>query len=443
MSIFHRAVIKTLLSISGSSILKYMKDIEKSMLLSENAIARYQEGKLKKMLLHCWANVPYYRAKLEESKTVVNGKVQLENYGNLPFLTKDIIRTEGENLLSKDASSRSCYKNSSGGSTGEPVLLYQDQRYDEWNIATKLHFFQMYGKKLGDKEIKLWGSDRDIIKGRLTSKESIINHLYNRKFFNSYRFGDTEKERLYRLHEEFKPVAYWAYMDALVEFSKYVLESRIVLTPPKYVISTIGPLSDKTRKLIEKAFRCNVYNQYGSRELGWVASEVQKADMLVGFWRNIVELIRQTTGEYEIVVTTLENYSMPLLRYKVGDIGLSGNSKVKVGPIESHIHLGNIKGRTLGFFVKEDGSLIHSHFFVQQFFFRKWIKKFKIIQKDVHTIECIIVGYRCIKEMKEIEKYFRMLTRPLKIQWKFVDNIEPLKSGKFNYTESLVVNRPQ
>ncbi|MCK5611939.1 hypothetical protein KAR91_59265 [Candidatus Pacearchaeota archaeon] len=57
------------------------------------------------------------------------------------------------------------------------MKFIQDKYYDDWNVATKIYFNQMLGKEIGEKEIKLWGSDRDIIMGNLTLKNRLINYL--------------------------------------------------------------------------------------------------------------------------------------------------------------------------------------------------------------------------------------------------------------------------
>jgi len=431
---WRKPVIYALLYLTGSKIpanLRHIKSLEK---ISHGELKLFQEDKLKKLLLHSYKNVPYYHRILREHDVIdEKEEVNLDNFDRIPILTKDIIRREGENLYSKDYKKRKYYENTSGGSTGEPVKFIQDNYYDDWNIATKIYFNQILGKKIGEKEIKFWGSDRDIIMGNLTLKDRLMNYLYNRKFFNSYNLNEKTIDELIKLNNGFKPSCYWSYVDAAFEFSKIVLNKNIELFRPKFIITTIGPLFDDIRNVIEDAFKCPVYNQYGSREVGVIACQCKEKKHLHTFpWFNFVEVVDENDrsvgqgGEGKIVATTLANYSMPLIRYDIGDIA-------------------NVLGRTLGYFKKADGSLVHSHFIVQSIFFKDWIKRFQIIQKDFYLIlvnleiKNKLSATEHKEDVTEIEGRIKMIMGgDVKIEFEFVDEIKPSKSGKYLYTVSEV-----
>lgn len=438
---WRKPVIYLLLYISGSKIPKNLKEIERVEKFSEEQKKEYQIKKLKKLLIHAYKNVPYYKKVLKEAGVIKKNEVNLDNFNKIPILTKDIIRKEGENLYSKDHKERKFYKNTSGGSTGEPVEFLQDKYYDDWNFATKIYYNKILGKDLGEAEIKLWGCDTDIIYGGLDLKERIMNFLFNRKFFNCYKFGENDIKKLLELNNSFNPKSYWSYMEASVELAKYLSKNPVKFKSPKYIISTIGPLTEESRQLIKDNLKCKVYNQYGSREVSWIAAEKER-EMEVFFWSNLLEIKNKNQNinkkEGSILVTNLNNFSMPLIRYEIGDVAEKGSSFFKEGEIESFFSIKNVLGRTLGFFKKKDDSLVHSHFFVQQFFYRKWIDKFQIIQRDYELIECLIQGRENKKEMVEMEKLFEKLIGKCEIKWKFVEEIKPMKNGKYLYTISKV-----
>jgi len=441
-------VIYALLYLTGSKIpanLRHIKSLEK---MSYGELKLFQEDKLKKLLLHSYKNVPYYHRILREQDVIdEKEEINLDNFDRIPILTKDIIKREGENLYSKDYKKRKFYENTSGGSTGEPVKFIQDKYYDDWNIATKIYFNQILGKEIGEKEIKFWGSDRDIIMGNLKLKDRLMNYLYNRKFFNSYNLNEKTIDELIKLNNGFKPSCYWSYVDAAFEFSKIVLNKNIELFRPKFIITTIGPLFDDIRNVIEDAFKCPVYNQYGSREVGVIACQCKEKKHLHTFpWFNFVEVVDENNGsvgqggEGKIVVTTLTNYSMPLIRYDIGDVAISaGFEKCNCG--RNFFSLENVLGRTLGYFKKADGSLVHSHFIVQSIFFKDWIKRFQIIQKDFDLILLNIElrgGVDAAEhggDVGKIEERIKLsMGEDVRVEFGFVGEIEPSKSGKYLYT---------
>jgi phenylacetate-CoA ligase len=426
---WRKTVIFALFYADRSRIPSILKQIKKEEFLSKDELRQLQEQRLIKLLFH--------------SYNVIDGKINLSNFSRIPLLTKEIIRKEGTNLYSKDYKNRKPYENTSGGSTGEPVCFMQDKEYDQWNIATKLYFFDMLGKKLGEGEIKFWGSDRDILEGNLTTRDRLINFIYNRKFFNSYRLGHEHIHQLIDLNNRFKPIGYWSYMESAFELAKYLNEHNVEFCPPKVVVSTIGPLTEEVKETIEMGMGCRVYNQYGSREVGVVACQCKEQKGLHTFpWYNYVEILDEKdqpveNGEGRIVVTTLHNFSMPLIRYDIGDIAVAGGYKCLCG--RSSFILEKVLGRTLGYFKKSDFSLVHSHFLVQALFFMDWIKRFQIIQDRLGHV---LIKVQLLENKEAPEKDLDDIIRKTKVlmgddcqvDFEFVDDISRTQSGKFLYT---------
>ena len=440
---WRKPLIYCLLRASGNKIPKILKEIESFEYAGADVIREMTDRKLKRILLHAYTNVPYYRRILGNCGVVSGGEVKLDNFSKIPLLTKEIIQEESENLLSEDYKSRKRYDNTSGGSTGEPARFVQDAEYDEWNIATKLYFNAVLGKQPGQAELKLWGSDRDIIEGNLTAKDRLINFLFNRKFFNSYRFDDDHIERLVAMNNRHKPVAYWSYMESAFELANFLLRSKVHFHPPEIVISTIGPLTDEVKDRIEAGMKCRAYNQYGSREVGGIACQCKEQAGLHTFpWWNYVELLNDKgqavdEGEGNVVVTTFHNFSMPLIRYDLGDVAVPGGSECRCG--RNTFLLKKVMGRTLGYFRKSDRSLVHSHFIVQALFFRDWIKKFQAIQDELDHILIRVELRGEQKAPKEdiddiIKKVKMLMGESCRVDFDFVESISRTGSGKYLYT---------
>ncbi len=440
---WRKPVIYALLYAGGSRVPQCLKTIRRLEFASREQIEEMTNEKLERLLFHAYNNVPYYRRLLPECDVIKDGEVMLENFSKIPVLTKEIIRTEGENLYSSDYKSRKPYDNTSGGSTGEPVRFIQDKEYDDWNIATKLYFNMVLGKDFGQPEIKFWGSDRDILAGNLTVKDRLINVLYNRKFFNSYRLGEKEIKSLIELNNRFKPKAYWAYMESALELSNYLSHHEIYFHPPEIVVSTIGPLTDEVKEKIESNMNCKVYNQYGSREVGVVSCQCKKQRSMHTFpWWNYVEILDEQgkavqNQEGRVVVTTLHNYSMPLIRYDIGDVAVAGGWGCDCG--RNSMLLKKVVGRTLGYFKKADGSLAHSHFLVQALFFRNWIKRFQIIQDQIdHVLIKVQLNENAQADKADIEDITKktkiLMGESCRVDFDFVEEIHRSASGKFVYT---------
>ncbi len=425
------------LTLSGSKIPRYLKEIERVSQLPRDEIVTYQKGELEKLLLHASEHVPYYHRVLPEAGVISNGKVHLENFSEIPVLTKDIIRKEGANLYSDDRVRRRYYHNTSGGSTGEPVAFIQDKEYNEWNIATKLFYNKMLGKELGDCEYKIWGSERDIFSGTIGFQNKLINLVYNRHFFNSYLITDAKLRELVVRWNEIKPRYVWSYVDSAFELAKFVAKTGCHLCPPERIIVTTGVLTEDTRTFIEKELDTKVYNQYGSREVGPIACECPKQSGLHAFdFFQFIELTNlDPMGHGNVTITNLRNYSMPLIRYEIEDTAKISGQLCPCGMQLSLID--SISGRTFNHFLLEDGTRVHGQYFVALFFFKDWVKKFQIIQQSYDKILCRVVTKDCINEsdIEDIKSKIRLVMGSnCEIEFDFVDEILPAKSGKYIYT---------
>jgi len=441
---WRKPIIYSLLYLSGSKIPSILKEIKKIDKFSFIEKQRYQEEKLKKILLHVYNNVPYYHKILADAKIVdSNQEINLENFHKIPILTKEIIRREGENLYSKDYKKRKSYENTSGGSTGEPVGFLQDKNYDEWNKANKIYYKTFGNQDIGDKELRLWGSERDILEGKEKFSLRLKNWLYNRKELNAFRMSEKDMERFVIEWNKFKPQWIEAYAQSIYEFAKFIKARKLSIYSPRGVLTSAGTLYPEMEEVLREVFHYPVFNRYGSREVGSVAcSDGNKKELKLSIWNNYVEILNnqliscRADEMGKIYITTLNNYSMPLIRYDIGDVGVKGNDWE---------YLEKVEGREMNVFKTKDGKLIPGEFFIHFIgvvFNRGFISKFQVIQKDFDyiLIKTIIRDKIKLEENRmAIEESIRkIMGEDCKIQWEFVNEIPPLKSGKYVYTISEI-----
>lgn len=423
------------LHLRGSRIPQYLKEIERVEKLSQKEIKKYQEDKLRKLLLHAYKNVPYYHRILPKAGVIKKGNIHLENFNKIPILTKDIIRKEGKNLYSKDYKKRRPYENTSGGSTGEPVKFIQDKEYWHRNIANKLYFNRMLGKDIGEKEINLWGSERDIFRNSLSPKERVTNFLYNRTFLNAFKVDEDKLKKFTSEINRVKPESMWVYVESIDLLAKFIEKNDLSIHSPKIIISTAGTLFPEIRERVERIFRCPVYNQYGSREVGPVAIECKYQQGLHCFpWSHKLELVGK--GDLKnVIVSDLTNYSMPLIRYKIGDIAKKAD-KLCCECGRNTLFFKEVSGRVISHFITENGDIVHGQYFIHAFYFRDCIKRFQIIQKNHNLVVCNIVleKEKNETEIEEIEDKIKLVMgNNCKVKFEIVDEIRPSKSGKYLY----------
>jgi len=445
-----KPIICALIYLSGSRILNHRNTIEKLDRTSAENLKQYQMEKLKKLLQHAYNIVPFYKTVLEDAGVCDKNNINIENFSNIPELTKDIIRKNFQNLKSRDLNRRKWYLNTSGGSTGEPVTLIQDSDYNDWNIANKIYYKTIVNQEIGDRELRLWGSTQDILTGKKKLSARLKNRLYNRKDLNAYHLSSENMFEFVKKWNAFKPEWVEAYSRAAFHFAEFINQNRLQVHTPKGILCTAGTLYGDMKSLIEGVFRCPVFNRYGSREVGDVACSCAEGQGLhLSPWNHYVEILDDSLAPVEpdsignLYITVLNNYSMPLIRYRIGDIGEKAKNETnccnRAAPI-----IKSVLGRETDLFKLKDGGHVYGGYFTKLLYHKKWIKKFQVIQKDYEHIVIKIVKGSAINrtDMDEIEENIKVLMgQDCRTNWVLQDDIKPSASGKYFYVKSEIRSR--
>jgi phenylacetate-CoA ligase len=414
---------------------------------NKDELLDFQEKYLKKLFLHAYKNCTYYHRIFKETGIISNGIVDLSKFNEIPILTKEIMREHHQELISKDYKTRKWYYNSSGGSTGEPIRFIQDALYSKWSAVTN-HFY--YNDILGIneasvKKIILWGSERDLFEGTIGLKSKIINWLTNTVFLNSFKMSENDMDHYIKTINSYKPDLIRGYAGSLYELCRYAERKNRNIYTPKILISAAETLRDEMREKIESVFGTKLYDYYGSREVNGMAGECKYGLMHVFMFMNYLEILgsnNQPVGEGEegkIVVTNLHNYSMPLIRYEIGDMAVLGPEKCKCGNVLPTLK--KVTGRITDHFVKEDGTIIHGEYFTHLFYLKDWVKTFQVIQEDYQKVRILVVakGKVIESEKKDIEDKMKLVMgQDCHILWDFINEIPKTPQGKYLYTKSLV-----
>lgn len=411
----------------------------------ENGIAPdTNRNLLVKMLDHAEKSSPYYRQYLAGSNYRADPE---EALCRLPILTKDIIRTRFEDLKSKDLSSRKWFKASSSGSTGEPIEIIQDWEFADHAGAVKLIFSKLAGREIGELELQIWGSIRDITKGSDSWQARLVNGISNSHFINAFRMTREQMRDTILLMNKRKPKLILSYAENLVQLARFSHQENLPIEPQAAVMSTAATLYPHMRETIETGFGCMVYNRYGSREVGDIASNRRGVNGLwIAPWGNYIEIVddqgnRVPDGvEGNILVTSLTNYAMPLIRYQIGDRGILAPQSANPGIHEQVFQ--DLTGRSSDVLWTKNGNFVHGGYLVGLLYHANWVAQIQVVQKALDH-----VVYRLVKandaytqhDLDEIKHNAQMaLGSDCRIEFEFVDEIPLTSSGKLRYLISEV-----
>lgn len=402
---------------------------------------------LERLIKHSFANNIFYERVFKDSGFAKGKKIYPGQFEKLPILTKEIIRSHASEIISRDYTTRKWFYNSSDGSSGEPIKLLQDHVFERWRQATG----QYYHNNIlnvdweESRKVILWGCEQDIFEQK--EEKFFIEEFHKKKnvFLNCFKMNEEDMKRFIEIINVYHPEIIRGYASALYRLCQYVQIQQYPIFKPRVVISSAEVLNDDMRCLVESVFGQKAFNLYGAREVNYIAGECSQGLWHIFIFNNMVEVLDQNdrgVGEGEegrIVITNLHNFSMPLIRYELGDMAVLGPVHCRCGnPLPT---LKAVTGRMTDHFLKSDKSWVHGGFFIQLLRDKGWIKQFQVIQEDYLKISILASLKTAIieAEQKEIEdKIKSAMGSECHVDWKFVDAIPETKTGKNIYTRTLM-----
>jgi phenylacetate-CoA ligase len=409
---------------------------------SPGEIRDYQQAALRRLLVRARA-APYWRCLLDQAGVQAD-RAQLSDLARLPFLTKQILSSEGERLRLPDASD--VRQNYSGGSTGIPVCFWQDRHFHIWQSAATRRLNQWAGASTGARLAKLWGAPQDArqIEG---PAGRVKLWLLNQRYYDTFDMGPRRMASYHRSMEQFRPDLIQAYASSVHLLACYLRGESIRPRYPKVsIITAAEKLVPHMRAEIEAVFPAKVFDRYGSREIPAIAAECQAHDGLhVAMGHHIVETINPDTGEAvedtpgEIVVTSLHNFAMPFLRYRIGDWGVLTRQPCRCGsPL---IRLREVIGRTSDNFLMEDGRIVHGEYFTHLFYGEHGIAQFQFVQESIgqFTLRLVPTARYSARVAERVEQQVRQMIGPrARFRVEVRTDIPRTASGKHRFTISHV-----
>ena len=430
------------------SLMKYLKKLEESQYWSQERILEYQLKRIKALLIHAYKNTDYYKKKFNDVGFKPETFKDFSEIKKIPTLSKNEIRENLRSLIARNYKSKDLHSADTGGTTGVKMKFYRDNACLAAKEAALYRFEKWTGWDFGERMGLVWTAQQDYV-GHWTRKAKIKNELFGRQVVFPAAIMDEESISNYvnQLMVK-KPTMIRAFTSPIYEVARYIRDKEIENIKLKGVITTGEPLYGHQRKTISEAFNCDVFDSYRSREAGALAQECQLHNgMHINAESLYVETVppedpqRFEEGIGEIVVTDLLNYGMPLIRYKMGDMGYLCDKACSCGrglPL-----LKNIAGRTSDIFYTPDKKRVTAGSLVLYLVDEApgLIGQAQIVQDKLdHLIIRMTNNPPPKREIKEYQRKVvkRLFGEKMKVSFETVTEIPIEKSGKYLFTKCLL-----
>jgi phenylacetate-CoA ligase len=229
---------------------------------------------------------------------------------------------------------------------------------------------------------------------------------------------------------------------SICDIASYIERHDIKLEfQPVAIFPTSETLTKTGRALLERVFKCKVYDQYASSEGAPFVTECQKQVLHLELATGVFEKL--DTDNDEILVTSFTTHGTPLIRYRIGDsmkfdVDSTNCSCVNASPIVKEI-----QGRKLDFLYTAKGAKINGGNVANLFKnMPNALVRAQTIQNQMDEIKILLeVDKRLYKkEYDELlkEEFEHKFGSDTKIIIEHVDEIPREKSGKFRFIKNNV-----
>lgn len=424
----------------GSEFRKNYAFLKESQYWSEDRLKEYQLVKLKEMINHAYTTVPYYKKLFDENGILPDDIKDFEDMKKIPYLTKEIIQNNLNDLISNKYDISELQYITTGGSTGTPMGFYIDRKYDrdlEWSFVASMWSRVGYNPKKNQKTVYLRGNVID---------KGIYEFKNNSLFLSSYHLNDENMKEYINLINKYKPDFIQAYPSSIYLLADYVIREGIVINISnlKAILCASENLYDFQREHIKNAFNTRVYSFYGHTEHACIAGECSvntnyHIQSEYGYTEIINEFGEEIQAEDEvgeIVATSFINYAMPFIRYKTADLAVNTNNLCSCG--RKYNMIKKIEGREQELIFTSNGSKVSmtSIIFAQHFKSFGKIVNMQLVQNEVGEVIVKIIEKEKLREedINEIvSKMENACNGYLKVSVEIVSEIKRTSSGKHKF----------
>lgn len=424
--------------------LAYLAQYEAQQWLSPEALRKLQTERLRALLEHCQAQVPYWRRRFRELGFSWQDLRGPEDLARLPVTGKDEIRAHYDEMIAENWRGRTSRK-TTGGSTGQPFSFEYTRESYERRMAVMLRGYGWAGAGFGVKRLDLWGTDLGLPSRAQRAKAKLFDAILRRRVMSSFTMRRDNLHEYAGEIETYRPQVIVGYTSPLETLAEWILEHGPLKWRPGSVITAAEMLSDRQRATIERAFGAPVFHTYGCREFMLIGAECEQHR---GYHASDDHLVVEVaddagrpleSGVGNVVITDLYNWGMPFLRYANGDLARAGDPQQRC-PCGRGLRLfGPVEGRRLDVLRTPDGRILPGEFFPHLMKEIASVDRFQVRQKRLDRLEILVVPrgeFTAADEAFLREHVGRVAGSAVQLELRLVDDIPLTASGKRRVTVS-------
>jgi len=405
--------------------------LKKSQHKKPSGLEKTQSKKLRKMVRHAYYHVPYYHFLFKKAGIKPSDIRSAADLTKLPTVSKaDFLQNWG-GFISNTAHPEKCKIFTTSGTTGTPLRILKNRVTEAIGYALIYYIFFECGMRLTDSFLELTLAFPSLSKSTFRHGPGGLMKGYYLSLFND---PAANVEEILKIN----PDVIYSCPSAL-EYIMQDFSCEMKNLKPRLLFTQSEMLTKKVRKLIENLLNIIPNDTYGSREISGIAFECNEHQGLhvIADWV-ILELVKDGENvapneEGETIITSLYNYAMPFIRYKLGDLAVWADDECTCGRVWPLLKA--LKGRLADTVILPSRRRIPSVSVEVLIRTVENVKRFQIVQRpNKDIIVKVVVDNKKMQERirREIIRRVKLacLNEDVDIQVRFVERILPQDSGK-------------
>lgn len=419
-----------------TSIGKYHKYYIDCLAMSKDELYATRLEKLKRLLKTAYENVPYYNEIFNQAGFNYIEIKELNSINVLPVLTRETLAENFEKMINSKAKHSRVKISSSSGTSGIPLRYAYDSNSISAGVAAGYFAYGLSGWHLGSKTLYIWGNPTSVKhwNSALSRGKSIITNIKKIAATDLNDPKNLVKIYDYIAKDNFDYIE--GYTSSIFEMANFMKINGLPKLTVKGVYTTAENLMSHQEEIISEMLG-PVTDGYGCSEVNGIAVRLPSSSKYYIMEPHLhLEVSSRDKGFGDLLVTDFFNYTMPLIRYQVGDMV----SDICLGENDDSIkfdYFTKLHGRSSDIIRLPNGNNFYPVSIVGGTFFRqiRGLVKHKVIWngKRLFFIFEINEHYDGDSAYKLVTDEYGKLEVPLMI--KTTEKILPSIGGKFKYFE--------
>lgn len=433
----------SILELYGFRFFLCRRQVRRSQWYSEKKMRKYQNEHLRKIILHAYKNVPYYRRTFDACGIRAFDISDIDQLSRIPILEKDTVRSDVNDLKAKNIRLFKHVKYSTSGSTGKPLSVCIDKKLATLGANLYWRHFN-WGGYVFNKRLVMFGRPLGFFEHEINKKDLwSYTRATNTLQINTALLGDKHMKAICEKIAEFDPEYIYFYPSLAYALASYLVRHNAVKIRPKSAFSWSEKLYAEQKQFIEQVFGCRIYEFYGMLEYLMFAYACPHGSLHTTPELGIIEIVKNgkicKKGEVgELVCTTLHNHSMPLIRYAMGDYGYIKDVDCPCGRKSEVLFIVGCRDKDL---------IVTKNGFVNVMSRTPWfnqksrIKQIQFFQEKKGEVVVKLVpdeGFNDVDMNNLKESLSNYFGDSVDLSYELVDKIPRTKAGKYKYVDSKV-----